>query len=258
MRGCRAGADGSSRRVRRPSATRRARAREAPPPSPRMPTRRVVVAARHYGAMVGIECGRRWGAFRVPERAELLKGDELAAMIHQLEPGTPSTTASGSPPTYGTLSSASRRQDRRAVRGLHDPQRPLGLQPFRRQVEVTRGWSSATLPTSSAGRQLTCSTWPDRPGRDSRGASASSRRSARGPRPTPRRSTGRAHAFGEELGAEDPVKKGPGRQAALGGPDDWRCTTQPANSTSPCQMSGGARFRAAGLREQGHPGLSAR
>jgi alpha-L-fucosidase len=54
-----------------------------------------------YGP-VGIVWFDGGGAFRVPNRAELCKGDELAAMIHQLQPGCLINNRLGVTADYGT------------------------------------------------------------------------------------------------------------------------------------------------------------
>jgi alpha-L-fucosidase len=197
----------------------------------------------NYGP-VGIVWFDGGGAFRVPERAELLKGDELAAMIHQLQPGTLINNRLGVTADYGT-------PEQRIPGGKT-------VEPF--EVCMTLNghwgynrfddkWKSPALVVRnivdivSKGGNYLLNVGPTAEGeipaegirilKEVGAWTTANAEAIYGAGPTP---------FGDELGAEDPVRKDKEGKPLWVDRDDWRCTTQPGKLYFTLLKWPGAKF----------------
>lgn len=181
-----------------------------------------------YGP-VGIVWFDGGGAFRVPERAELLKGEELAAMIHRLQPGALINNRLGIKADYGT-------PEQRIPGGRTE-------EPFEVCMTLNRHWgynrfdqdwkSPALVVRNiadivSKGGNYLLNVGPTAEGEipaesirilTEVGAWTTANAEAiYGAGPTP---------FGEELGYEDAAQKDREGKPLWVDRNDWRCTTQP-------------------------------
>jgi alpha-L-fucosidase len=182
----------------------------------------------NYGA-VGIVWFDGGGAFRVPERAELLKGEELAAMIHQLQPGTLINNRLGVTADYGT-------PEQRIPGGrTGEPfEVCMTLNKHWGYNRFDQDWKSPALVVRniadivSKGGNYLLNVGPTAEGeipaesirilKEIGQWTTANAEAIYGAGPTP---------FGEELGSEDPGQKDKDGQPMWIDRDDWRCTTQP-------------------------------
>jgi alpha-L-fucosidase len=182
----------------------------------------------NYGP-VGIVWFDGGGAYRVPERAELLKGEELAALIHQLQPGTLINNRLGVTADYGT-------PEQRIPGGRT-------VEPFEVCMTLNRHWgynrfdqdwkSPALVVRNiadivSKGGNYLLNVGPTAEGEIPAESiriltevgrwTHTNAEAIYGAGPTP---------FGEELGHADPAKKDQHGAPLWIDRDEWRCTTQP-------------------------------
>lgn len=182
----------------------------------------------NYGP-VGIVWFDGGGAFRVPDRAELLKGDELVSMIHQLQPGTLINNRLGVTADYGT-------PEQRIPGGRT-------VEPFEVCMTLNKHWgynrfdhewkSPALVVRNiadivSKGGNYLLNVGPTSEGEIPAESIAILKEVGQwtttnveaiyGAGPTP---------FGEELGYEDASKHDKEGKPLWIDRDDWRCTTQP-------------------------------
>ncbi|MBI5770467.1 MAG: alpha-L-fucosidase [Verrucomicrobia bacterium] len=182
----------------------------------------------NYGP-IGIVWFDAGGALRVPNRGELIKGDELAAMIHQLQPATLINNRAGVTADYGTPEQ--RIPGGRTVEPFEvcmTLNRKWGYNRFDRE------WKSPALVVrniadiaSKGGNYLINvgptgeGVIPDEDVRILREVGAWTHTNAEaiyGTGPTP---------FGDELGYEDASKKDKEGKPTWVSREEWRCTTRP-------------------------------